>query len=225
MICFSFFIGYFIDKKRTVDTVSIMKLSFNLPDEYDTPTELNIQNDTPVMELSNQTEYEISQELNIQGDDFDEDAFGPIEIVIHYNPNQFGIEKEINIDPKELECLTLNLYREARNQGFNGLLAVASVTKNRVKSTKFPNTYCGVVYQYKQFSWTLENHLREKPVINSKYQRKYWTISQNIAQSVIEGKHQSNVGSAMHYHAESVNPWWAKKLTKHKQIKEHIFYL
>ena len=44
------------------------------------------------------------------------------------------------VNPKSIECLALNMYYEARNQGSAGLLAVTAVVLNRVKDTRFPNT-------------------------------------------------------------------------------------
>ena len=48
---------------------------------------------------------------------------------------------------KEVQCLAKNIYFEAKNQGTGGWLAVAFVTLNRVKDTRYPNTICEVVYQ------------------------------------------------------------------------------
>ena len=44
-------------------------------------------------------------------------------------------------------CMADNIYFEARNQGTAGWSAVASVTLNRVKDKRFPNTVCEVVKQ------------------------------------------------------------------------------
>ena len=45
------------------------------------------------------------------------------------------------------ECLALNMYYEARDQGTAGLLAVSSVVLNRVNDSRFPNSICEVIYQ------------------------------------------------------------------------------
>ena len=47
----------------------------------------------------------------------------------------------------EISCMADNIYFEARNQGTAGWSAVASVTLNRVKDKRFPNTVCEVVKQ------------------------------------------------------------------------------
>ena len=45
------------------------------------------------------------------------------------------------------ECLAVNMYHEARDQGTAGRLAVSAVVLNRVRDSRFPNTVCEVVYQ------------------------------------------------------------------------------
>jgi spore germination cell wall hydrolase CwlJ-like protein len=58
---------------------------------------------------------------------------------------QFGADNKIKINPQELWCLSQNIYMEARAESYSGKQAVANVTRNRVKSTDHPNTYCAVV--------------------------------------------------------------------------------
>ena len=55
--------------------------------------------------------------------------------------------KVIGVDPVQVSCLADNVYFEARNQGTAGWSAVISVTLNRVKDKRFPNTVCEVVKQ------------------------------------------------------------------------------
>ena len=58
------------------------------------------------------------------------------------------------LDPKQHECLAMNIYHESRGERLEGQIAVAQVTINRMEHTKWPSTICEVVYQPKQFSWT-----------------------------------------------------------------------
>ena len=48
---------------------------------------------------------------------------------------------------QEMICLAENIYFESRAEGVEGKAAVANVTRNRVESSKFPDSYCEVVYQ------------------------------------------------------------------------------
>jgi spore germination cell wall hydrolase CwlJ-like protein len=47
----------------------------------------------------------------------------------------------------EVVCLAENIYFEARAESLEGKAAVANVTRNRVESKDYPNTYCGVVQE------------------------------------------------------------------------------
>ena len=47
----------------------------------------------------------------------------------------------------DLNLLSRVVYAEARGEPYEGQVAVAKVTLNRVKSSSFPNTLAGVVYQ------------------------------------------------------------------------------
>jgi len=53
----------------------------------------------------------------------------------------------------ELNCLAGAIYFESRNEPLDGQLAVGRVIVARAKSGRFPDSYCGVVYQPSQFSF------------------------------------------------------------------------
>ncbi len=55
-----------------------------------------------------------------------------------------NVDKSLN---KQIVCLAENIYFEARAENISGKAAVANVTKNRVFSDKWPNTWCEVVKQ------------------------------------------------------------------------------
>ena len=73
---------------------------------------------------------------------------------------------------KQLDCLTKNIYNEAATEPFEGKVAVAQVTMNRVDSGKFGKGVCGVVYQKNviyekvicQFSWACMPSVAKKAV-------------------------------------------------------------
>lgn len=124
---------------------------------------------------------------------------------------------------KEVECLARNIYFEAGSEPYDGKVAVAEVTLNRVKSNAYPKTVCGVVYQKVngvcQFSWVCENKHR----VNTRTAG--WSDSMKISQRFLVSKRESNiVGSAKFFHADYVEPRWAKTKTFVKQIGNHLFY-
>jgi spore germination cell wall hydrolase CwlJ-like protein len=124
---------------------------------------------------------------------------------------------ESYIDTKELNCLAKNIYYEARGEPIKGQLAVAQVTLNRVKSAKYQSTICGVVYAYKQFSWTLDQH-RKAP------HGEAWQRSLRLAKSVLTKSVALQQFDALYFHTPQVNPKWNRKKRVIAIIGNHIFY-
>jgi spore germination cell wall hydrolase CwlJ-like protein len=127
---------------------------------------------------------------------------------------------------RNLDCMAMNIYREAGYEPFEGKVAVAQVTMNRVKSGRFGNDVCGVVYQKNiimekvvcQFSWACDSAAKARPVNHAAYQESY-----EVAKKVLlEGFSLSVLKDALYYHAAYVNPRWP--LEKIGQIGQHIFY-
>ena len=127
---------------------------------------------------------------------------------------------------RQLECLTRNIYWEAASEPFEGKVAVAQVTLNRMQSGKFPDSVCGVVYQKNvfyekvvcQFSWYCEGNQKMKPI-----HKPLWRESEEVAKKVLlEGFRLPSLKNALYYHADYVNPGW--QLPKIDQIGRHIFY-
>lgn len=127
---------------------------------------------------------------------------------------------------RQLQCMTKNIYWEAASEPFEGKVAVAQVTMNRMMSGKFPDSVCGVVEQKTsfvrnvvcQFSWFCESTHLTKPVY-----KKLYDESAEVAKMVmLEGFRLPNLKEAMYYHADYVNPRWKKE--KITQIGRHIFY-
>ena len=52
---------------------------------------------------------------------------------------------------RQLDCLTRNIYWEAASEPFEGKVAVAQVTMNRLASGRFGDSVCGVFYQKNVF--------------------------------------------------------------------------
>lgn len=125
---------------------------------------------------------------------------------------------------REIDCLAKNIYFESANEPIEGKIAVAQVTMNRVRSSRYPSTVCNVVYQKVnntcQFSWVCEAERRIHQ--NSKG----WIESQTIARSIILEKKKYNiVGSKVKYfHANYVDPYWADTKNRVARIGNHIFY-
>lgn len=117
----------------------------------------------------------------------------------------------------EVHCLAQNIYHEARGESFEGQMAVAQVTVNRVKSGKFQPTVCGVVHAHRQFSWTLD---KRKKIKDSKA----WQASLTIARAVLkQGMGLPNF-EALYFHTHQVRPRWNRQKRVVAVIGNHIFY-
>jgi len=130
----------------------------------------------------------------------------------------------MNAQQRALHCLTQAVYYEAGFEPVEGRRAVAQVVLNRVRHPAFPNSVCGVVYDGSsrstgcQFSFTCDGSLRRPPSAAA------WAAAARIAREALAGQVASGVGTATHYHANYVAPYWAPRLTKLRQVGAHIFY-
>lgn len=125
---------------------------------------------------------------------------------------------------QQVECLAKNIYYESASETYEGKLAVAQVTLNRVNSPKYPKDVCSVVYQKTQgtcqFSWTCNN---ADTIVKNKYQ---WEESLLIAKRALTQPHLHDIiakTNALYYHANYVNPGWNKTKVV-ARIGNHIFY-
>ena len=127
---------------------------------------------------------------------------------------------------RQLECLAMNIYREAGHENFEGKVAVAQVTMNRVKDGRFGDDVCGVIYKKNvvmdrvvcQFSWACDQAAKTRPVNQAAYRESY-----EVAKKVLlEDFRLSVLKDALYYHANYVNPRW--NLEKIGSIGNHIFY-
>jgi spore germination cell wall hydrolase CwlJ-like protein len=127
---------------------------------------------------------------------------------------------------RQLDCMAMNIYREAGHEPFEGKVAVAQVTMNRVKDGRFGDDVCGVIYKKSvvmdkvvcQFSWACDSAAKTTPVNNSAYQESY-AVAKKV---LLEGFKLDVLKNALYYHANYVNPQWP--LEKIGQIGNHIFY-
>jgi len=136
---------------------------------------------------------------------------------------------------RETECLAIGLYHEARGEPVIGQYAVAATIMNRVRSTAYPDTVCGVVYQnsYKkyrcQFSFACDD-IADEPQDQRCYRK-----MQRLAKTVLEygiARESKFIGKTMvvqmdsmtHYHRHDARPVWSTKLQKLSTLGTHVFF-
>ena len=68
-----------------------------------------------------------------------------------------------NNSSSDLNLLSRLVYGEARGEPYQGQVAVAAVVLNRVKSSNFPNTVAGVIYQSGAFDAVSDGQVNMTP--------------------------------------------------------------
>lgn len=121
--------------------------------------------------------------------------------------------------------LACNIYKEARGEGVFGMLAVGFVTLNRLDHDKFPTSLRGVVYQKKQFSWTIyKNGLKV-------YDKDSWERAKVTANfllllkkgGIVYNTLDFTMGS-LYYHTHQAKPIWRHNLYPTVNVGNHTFY-
>ena len=146
---------------------------------------------------------------------------------------------KLTISKQELTCLATNLYHEARGESDRGMIAVAHVTLNRVNSSRYPDTICGVVHQAVHSKWWYEQHGRLVPVRNMCQFSWYcdgrsdsvdtfsdgWKNSVYIAMAVLVKKYEDPTYGADHYFNHNlVRPKWSYTYARTAKIENHTFH-
>jgi hypothetical protein len=117
----------------------------------------------------------------------------------------------------QMQCLAGAVYFESKGESLAGQLAVARVIINRVKSGRFADSLCGVVYQPGQFSFVRG---RAMPAIATA--GRAWREAVAISQIAIADSWNSLAEGALFFHARHVSPSWGR--AKVALIDNHIFY-
>ena len=123
-------------------------------------------------------------------------------------------------------CMTEALYFEARSEGPVGMLAVANVILQRVRSPSFPDDVCAVVHQgimtsrgmlrnACQFSYFCDG--KKEKMVDSRSEEEALYISR-LAR---DGAVVAAIEGSIHYHAWYVNPSWSNYKGR---VGNHLFY-
>lgn len=123
-----------------------------------------------------------------------------------------------SLSARELRCLALNVYHEARGESRAGQIGVAQITVNRAESAfRNKTTICSVVYDTQQFSWThSKRHLR--PMGEA------WEASLEVAKEVADGLRIRGLETSLFFHATSIRtPHWARHMVPLQAIGQHTY--
>lgn len=124
-------------------------------------------------------------------------------------------------------CLAMNVYFEARGESTLGQLAVANVTLNRAKRDL--KQVCAEVFKPHQFSWTttrvrVVNGVHRLLHTNLLADIDAWHHALSVARAAVRKGMTDFTKGATFYHADYVQPAWAKSMKVTARIGRHIFY-
>ena len=130
---------------------------------------------------------------------------------------------------QERKCLTDALFWESRCESKECIHSVLSVIHNRLESDKFPSkSYCGVIYQPKQFSYVLERKqygLGLKPNPKSKKEQEVLQYIEHLADKAVRKEFKPSLPKeTLWYTTTKIRPAWSKTKAVHKVIGNHRFY-
>ena len=128
---------------------------------------------------------------------------------------------------KELLCLKSVLWHEARGEPEEGIRAVMSVIYNRKKAKGYPNTFCGVILQDKQFSaFNSDKSLATKPLkpIRELDKEAYRKVSSVATQAVLGTFKPTLEPSVLHYAHVRVKNYWTSRMKVVIVHGRHVFY-
>ena len=119
-----------------------------------------------------------------------------------YSSSSSGSSSSTNSN--DLNLLARVVYGEARGEPYAGQVAVAAVTLNRVKSSSFPNTLAGVVYQSGAYDAVRDGQINLTPDSTAK----------KAAQDAMNGWDPS-YGAIYYFNpATATNKWiWSRPMT------------
>ncbi len=118
----------------------------------------------------------------------------------------------MGITEKELKIMANAVYGESRGEPYEGQVAVAAVILNRVKSSQFPNTPTGVIYQPGAFTAVADGQINLEP--NEK--------AKKAVKDALSGWDPSD-GCLYYFNPVTATSKWIWSRPQYKTIGKHIF--
>jgi len=116
------------------------------------------------------------------------------------------------INNSDLNLLTKLVYAEARGESYQGQVAIAAVTLNRVANSSFPNTVAGVIYQPQAYTCVADGQINLTPNSTAK----------KAAQDAINGW-DPTYGSIYYFNPKTATSKWIWSRPQVIKIGNHIF--
>lgn len=117
-----------------------------------------------------------------------------------------------NYSDNDLNLLAKLIYGEARGESYTGQVAVGAVVLNRVKSSSFPNTISGVIYQKNAFTAVSDGQINLAPDQTAK----------KAAKDALNGWDPTN-GALYYYNPAIATSSWIFSRKTLTTIGNHVF--
>ena len=124
------------------------------------------------------------------------------------------VQAATNNNTSDVQLIARAINGEARGEPYEGQVAVGAVILNRVKSSKFPNTIAGVIYQSGAFTAVSDGQINVHIASNS-------TVVK-AAQDALNGWDPTG-GAIYYFNPNTATNKWIWSRPQIKTIGNHIF--
>jgi len=135
-------------------------------------------------------------------------------VVLFKTNNVDIVQAATNNNTSDVQLIARAINGEARGEPYEGQVAVGAVILNRVKSSKFPNTIAGVIYQSGAFTAVSDNQINVPISSNS-------TVVK-AAQDALNGWDPTG-GAIYYFNPNTATNKWIWSRPQIKTIGNHIF--
>lgn len=189
----SLFLNLFSYQTHQVEAVTLVKAESELPTRNEeTPSQSKPDPDT---------KHEVALRMNL--------PINNMEDVKEVKGEQLAVKK---YSVEEVEMLARLINGEARGESFEGKVAVAAVTLNRVRSSKFPNSIKEVIFQSGAYT----------AVSDGQYSKKPGKKAYHAAYEALLGEDPSS-GALFYYNPKTATDNWIRSRHIIKTIGKHAF--
>ena len=135
-------------------------------------------------------------------------------ILLFKTNNVDTVQAATNNNTSDVQLIARAINGEARGEPYEGQVAVGAVILNRVKSSKFPNTIAGVIYQSGAFTAVSDGQINVPIASNS-------TVVK-AAQDALNGWDPTG-GAIYYFNPNTATNKWIWSRPQIKTIGNHIF--
>ena len=135
-------------------------------------------------------------------------------VLLFKTNNVDTVQAATNNNTSDVQLIARAINGEARGEPYEGQVAVGAVILNRVKSSKFPNTIAGVIYQSGAFTAVSDGQINVPIASNS-------TVVK-AAQDALNGWDPTG-GAIYYFNPNTATNKWIWSRPQIKTIGNHIF--